>query len=58
MKLHDILIFMIIENAYSLGRVGEGKEKGVKWARFMTTPGNYCNDWLVDMGYFDNLVYM
>ena len=28
------------------GWVGGGKkDTGVKWARFMTMPGNYCNDY-------------
>ena len=51
-KLHDILILIITGIADSPGRVrrdvvvvGGGKDTGVKWARFMTTPANYCNDY-------------
>ena len=54
-KLHNILILIITGNADSPGRVwcgggrgeGKGEDARVKWARarFMTTPGNYCNDY-------------
>ena len=46
-KLHDILIPIITGNAESPGRVwcGGVKDTGVKWAKLMTTPGNYCNDY-------------
>ena len=46
-KFHDILILIITGNADSPGRVwyGGGEVTGVRWARFMTTPGNYCNDY-------------
>ena len=48
-KLHGtgILILIVTGNADSPGRVrcGGGKDTGVKWVKFMTTPGNYCNDY-------------
>ena len=51
-KLQDILILIITGNADSPGRMwcggwggGMGEDAGVKWARFMTTRGNYCNDY-------------
>ena len=45
-KLCDILILIIIGNADSLVRVWWGEnDMGVKWTRFMTTPGNHCNDY-------------
>ena len=51
-NFRDILILIITANADSLEKVwcgggggGGGENTGVKWARFMTTPGNYCNDY-------------
>ena len=46
-KLHDILIRIITANVDSPRRVscGGGKDTGVKWAGFMTKPGNYCDDY-------------
>ena len=49
-KSRSILILIITGNADSPGRIGgggggQGEDTGVKWARFMTTPGNYCNDY-------------
>ena len=50
-KLYDILNLIITKNANSPWRVwcggglGWGEYMGVKWVRFMTTPGNYYNDY-------------
>ena len=43
-KLHDILILIVTGIADSPGRVWWGGG-AVKWARFMTMPESYCNDY-------------